>query len=70
MDKLLDAGRATTDPAQRLSIYRQVNNLLARDLPYLYTAYFNNISLANPAVKGLAPIADGIIRPADVWKAR
>ena len=70
MDKLLDAGRATTDPAQRLSTYRQVNNLLARDLPYLYLAYFNNISLANPAVKGLAPIADGIIRPGEVWKAR
>jgi hypothetical protein len=44
--------------------------LLARDLPYLFLAYFNNISLANPAVKGLAPIADGIIRPAEVWKAR
>jgi ABC-type transport system substrate-binding protein len=70
MDKLLDAGRATTDPAQRLSIYRQVNNLLARDLPYLFLGYFNNISLANPAVKGLVPIADGIIRPGEVWKAR
>ncbi len=70
MDRLLDAGRATTDPAERLKIYRQVNNLLARDVPYLFLSYFNNFSLAQPAVKGVQPIPDGLIRVRDVWKER
>ena len=68
MDKLLDAGRATTDQAERLKIYRQVNNLLAKELPYLFLTYFDNISLANPAVKGLTPIPDGLLRLHSVWK--
>jgi ABC-type transport system substrate-binding protein len=68
MDKLLDAGRATTDQAERLKIYRQVNNLLAKELPYLFLTYFDNISLVNPAVKGLTPIPDGLLRLHSVWK--
>jgi peptide/nickel transport system substrate-binding protein len=31
MDKLLDAGRTTLDPAARLAAYRQVYQLIARD---------------------------------------
>lgn len=70
MDKLLDAGRATMDPAERLKIYRQVNNLLARDLPYLQLNYFNNYSISGANVKGIVPIPDGLIRVRDVWKER
>jgi peptide/nickel transport system substrate-binding protein len=68
MDKLLDAGRATTNQAERMKIYRQVNNLLARELPYLFLWYFDNIALANPAVKGLTPVPDGLLRMHSVWK--
>lgn len=68
MDKLLDAGRATTDQAERLKIYRQVNNLLAQQLPYLFLSYFDNVAIANPAVKGLVPIPDGLLRMHSVWK--
>ena len=70
MDRLLDAGRATVDPAERLKIYRQVNNLLARELPYLFLTYFNNYSLAQAQVKGVVPVPDGLIRVRDVWKER
>jgi ABC-type transport system substrate-binding protein len=68
MDKLLDAGRATTDRAERLKIYRQVNNLLARDLPYLFLTYFENTTLANANVKGLVAKPDGLFRMYSVWK--
>jgi peptide/nickel transport system substrate-binding protein len=68
MDKLLDAGRATTNKDERLKIYRQVNNLLAKELPYLFLWYFDNVALANPSVKGLTPVPDGLLRMHSVWK--
>ena len=67
---LLDAGRATMDPAERLKIYRQINNLLAKDLPYLELTYFNNYSISGANVKGIVPVPDGLIRVRDVWKER
>ncbi len=70
MDRLLDAGRATTDRAERLKIYRQVNNMLARELPYLFLTYFENYALANPAAKGLTPTPDGVFRLHSAWKDR
>ncbi|MFZ4760395.1 MAG: ABC transporter substrate-binding protein, partial [Burkholderiaceae bacterium] len=70
MDRLLDDARTTTDPAKRLALYRQVNNLLARDLPYIFLNYFTNFSLAGPTVRGVATVPDGLIRVADVWKER
>jgi ABC-type transport system substrate-binding protein len=68
MDKLLDEGRATTNQADRLKIYRQVNNLLAKELPYLFLWYFDNVAIANPAVKGITPIPDGLLRMNAAWK--
>jgi ABC-type transport system substrate-binding protein len=68
MDKLLDAGRSTTDKAERLKVYREINNLLARELPYIFLNYFDNIALANPAVKGLTPVPDGLLRMHSAWK--
>jgi peptide/nickel transport system substrate-binding protein len=68
MDKLLDEGRATTNQAERLKIYRQVNNLLAKELPYLFLWYFDNVAIANPAVKGITPIPDGLLRMNAAWK--
>ncbi len=35
MDRLLDAGRSTLDPNARLAAYRQVYELLARDVPIM-----------------------------------
>ena len=70
MDKLLETGRATTDKAERLKIYRTINNKLAKDLPYLFLHYFENISLAGNAVKGLPLVPDGLIRPYAAWKEK
>jgi peptide/nickel transport system substrate-binding protein len=68
MDKLLETGRATIDKAERLKIYRTISNKLAKDLPYLFLTYFENISLAGNAVKGLPLVPDGLIRPYAAWK--
>jgi peptide/nickel transport system substrate-binding protein len=70
MDKLLDAGRATVDPAARLKIYRQISDKLAKDLPYLFLNYFENIALASPSVKGLVSVPDGLLRLGPVWKEK
>ena len=70
MDRLLDAGRNTMVPEERLKIYRQVNNLLARELPYLFLNYFNNYSLMGTNIKGVTQVPDGMIRVRDVWKER
>jgi ABC-type transport system substrate-binding protein len=68
LDKLLDAARATTDPAARLKLYRGVNNILARDLPYLLLTYFDNYSLISSQVQGVVKVPDGLIRLDTVWK--
>ena len=70
MDKLLEAGRATTDKTERLKIYRQVNNMLAKELPYLFLTYFDNIALVNPAMKDLQSAPDGLLRLHSAWKTK
>jgi ABC-type transport system substrate-binding protein len=70
LDRLLDAGRATLDPTERVKIYRGVNNILARELPHLFLTYFNNYSLAGADIRGAVPVPDGLIRVRDVWKER
>ena len=50
------------------NIYRQINNKLAKDLPYLFLNYFENISLVSRAVKGLPTVPDGLLRPYSAWK--
>jgi ABC-type transport system substrate-binding protein len=68
MDRLLETGRATTDQGERLKIYRQVNNMLAKQLPYLFLTYFENIALVGQAVKGLPSVPDGLLRVHSAWK--
>jgi len=68
MDRLLDAGRATTNEAERLKIYRQVNNILARDLPYLLLTYFDNYSLVSAKIHDIPLVPDGLLRLQSVWK--
>jgi ABC-type transport system substrate-binding protein len=70
MDRLLEAGRAVTDKAERLKIYRQISNILAKELPYLFLTYFENISIAGAAVHGIVPVADGLLRVHSAWKAK
>lgn len=68
MDRLLDASRSTTNPDERLKSFRAINNLLARELPYILLTYFDNYSVINPKVHGVMPVPDGLIRLDGVWK--
>ncbi len=68
MDKLLDEARSTTDTEARLALYHKINNILARDLPYILLNYFTNYALAAPSVHGIVGVPDGLIRLPSVWK--
>jgi len=36
MDRLLEQGRAASDPGRRAAIYKQFQELVAEELPYIY----------------------------------
>ena len=68
MDKLLDDARSTTNTEARLEMYHKINNILARDLPYITLNYFTNYDLVSPSVHGIVGVPDGLIRLPSVWK--
>lgn len=39
-DELIDAGRSETDPEKRKAIYKQIQDLILEDLPYVMLAYY------------------------------
>jgi len=39
-DALLDAGRSETDPEKRKAIYKEIQDLILEDLPYVMLAYY------------------------------
>jgi peptide/nickel transport system substrate-binding protein len=52
LDKLLEQGRITTDPAQRREIYFSVQRTLAADLPYLSLWHNDNVAVVSNRVSG------------------
>jgi peptide/nickel transport system substrate-binding protein len=59
IDRLLEAGRATVDPAKRKLIYGRVQKLVAVDLPYIPLWWWKNVVVQAPNVKGFVPYPDG-----------
>lgn len=53
LDRLIDAGRATVDQEKRRAIYAQVQQVLARDLPYINLWYFDNVLVHSRRVRDL-----------------
>ncbi len=53
MDRLIDAGRNTVDQEKRKQIYAQVQQILARDLPYIDLWYFDNVVVHSRRVRNL-----------------
>jgi peptide/nickel transport system substrate-binding protein len=51
VDQLLDAGRHTLDQAERKRIYGEVQEILARDLPYLDLWYMDNLTVHTSRVR-------------------
>ena len=53
IDHLIDEGRSTVDQQKRKQIYAQVQQILARDLPYINLWYFDNVVVHSRRVKNL-----------------
>jgi peptide/nickel transport system substrate-binding protein len=53
MDRLIDAGRNSVDQEKRKQIYAQVQQILARDLPYINLWYFDNVVVHSRRVRNL-----------------
>jgi peptide/nickel transport system substrate-binding protein len=62
VDRLLDAGRGTTDLTQRRALYRQLWPELRRDLPLTYLYNPRNIVAMTAKLSGFRAIPDGMIR--------
>ena len=53
IDRLIDEGRTTVDQQQRKQIYAQVQQILARDLPYINLWYFDNVAVHSRRVRNM-----------------
>ena len=60
VDRLIDAASAAVDDEQRRAFYGQVQELVARDVPYIPLWYKTNVAVFQPDIHGvrLSPIAD------------
>lgn len=60
VDALLDRATRSTDDAERKQLYGQVQQIVARDAPYVGLWYKTNVVVHQPSLEGvtLSPIAD------------
>jgi peptide/nickel transport system substrate-binding protein len=74
----LTAGRSTTEKADRIKAYQQVNQYLAQDLPYLWLARDTWAVMASPNVQNFAnpttlqgskaiAFDEGVLWPTQIW---
>jgi oligopeptide transport system substrate-binding protein len=78
VDALLDRADATLDPAERTRFYREAEQMILDDAPWLFLHYYSTDVLIQPWVKGLreqisvmdrAPTL-GMIQMQKVWLAK
>lgn len=63
VDKLLDAGVATVDPAERKAIYSEIQKIVAEDVPFVYIMFWEWIELWNTRVHGVPESAPNTNAP-------
>lgn len=59
LDGLLNAGKIETDPAKRLDIYNKVQNLVAKNIPYVFLWHEEIFAVVSKKVEGFEVYADG-----------
>ncbi|MEI2618405.1 MAG: ABC transporter substrate-binding protein [Thermomicrobiales bacterium] len=52
MDKLLDDGVHTVDPTERQRIYKEIQAIIAEDVPFLYIMFWEDIGVWNKRIQG------------------
>jgi peptide/nickel transport system substrate-binding protein len=62
MDRLLEQGEMTLDPAGRRKIYTQVQKIAADNLPYISLWWMDNVVVMNRGVRGFTPYPNGSLR--------
>jgi peptide/nickel transport system substrate-binding protein len=62
MDRLLEQGEVTLDPAARRQIYAEVQKIAATDLPYVSLWWMGNVVVMNRRVRGFTPFPNGSLR--------
>ncbi len=74
----LEAGRTTSNKADRTKNYQQINQYLAQDIPYLWLARDTWAAIANPKVQNFAnpktpqgakaiAFDEGVLWPTQIW---
>ncbi|MBI4208240.1 MAG: ABC transporter substrate-binding protein [Deltaproteobacteria bacterium] len=59
VDALLEEGRRTLDPEERKKIYREVQKILAEDLPYISLWYPHTLIVMDKRIRGFIPYPNG-----------
>ena len=68
IDKLLEQGRATAEPAKRKPVYDQLQQKLAEAAPWVWLYVGYEYRVMQPTVKGFTPLPNGsMIYMRDVW---
>ena len=68
IDKLLEQGRVTSDPAKRKEIYDNVQKRLAEAAPWVWLYVGYEYRIMQPTVKGFTPLPNGsLIYLRDAW---
>jgi peptide/nickel transport system substrate-binding protein len=62
MDRLVEQGARTLDPAVRRAIYARVQQLAATDLPYVSLWWLDNVAVMNRRIAGFEPYPNGSLR--------
>lgn len=69
VDALIDRARGLADQAERQRLYRQVQGIAMRDLPYVPLFFSLEFAAMRDSVRNHVWIADEIPRLRDLWKA-
>lgn len=67
LDDLLSRARAAVDLAERRDLYRQVNEVLNIEFPYVFTYHMAEMKAYRNELQGYRHIPDSMMRFEDVW---
>ena len=63
VDRLLDEGRAATDPEERKEIYTEIAQIITDEVPYIFLLYQGYVVMHDPALEGF------VVHPSGSWKS-